>query len=340
MKVSVVVPAYDEQDSLAQLCEETVAAVAPLCDDWELIFVDDGSSDATFERIADLARSYSQVRGIRLSRNFGKSAAYRVGFDAADGDFVITLDGDLQDDPAEIPKLLAKLEEGHDLVAGWKQARMGNEPQKALPSRLFNLLLSWLFGLALHDSNCGFRAMRRAVAKNLDLHGGSYRFIPELAHVTGYRVAEVKVQHRLRAHGRSKYGPGRFWTGLVDMLAVRFVTAFRQRPLQFFGTVALPLFLLGGGLEVYVLYMKLAVGEPFARHLAALITGVLLLLVGVQIFVTGLIGEMMVAGEKGHRYAVRESLGFEEPRKHESTRPPSLIAPPLPGAAERRADRG
>lgn len=330
MKLSVVVPALDEQESLAQLCDELEAALSPLPHDYELIFVDDGSSDATFERIAELVRTRPAVRGIRLARNFGKSAAYRVGFDAADGDVVITLDADLQDDPAEIPKLLDALESGFDLVTGWKQSRMENEPQKALPSRVFNAMLSLLFGLQLHDSNCGLRAMRRSVARALDLRGGSYRFIPELAHVMGYRVTEVKVQHRPRTHGHSKYGPLRFWTGLVDMFAVRFVTAFRQRPLQFFGTLALPLLVLGGGLEIYVLYMKLVVGEPFARHLAALIIGVLLLLVGVQVVVTGLIGEMMAAlgaTSPGGRYAVRESLGFDEAPRHLSTRPPSLIAP-------------
>lgn len=324
MRFSFVIPAHDEQDSIEELHAEIAAVMHGITEDYEVIFVDDGSSDATFDRMAQLHYREARVRVIRLAANFGKAAAYQVGFEAAEGEIIVTMDADLQDDPAELPKLLTTLETGYDLVGGWKQSRLGNEPHKALPSRFFNLLIYALFGLRLHDSNCGYRVMRRQVAKTLDLYEGSYRFIPELAHARGYRVGEAPVEHRRRQHGHSKYGPMRFWTGMMDMFAVRFITGFRQRPLQFFGALAMPPLVAGVGLEVYVLYMKLVVGEPFAMHLAALIIGVLMLLLGVQIAVTGLVGEMLAANSPRQPHAVRAVLGLDETPVRASTRPPQL----------------
>ncbi len=237
MKYSVVISAYNEAESVEELYQELISAIEPLGETFEILFVDDGSTDGTGERLAELERRDRRVRLIRFVRNFGKSAAYSAAFRAVQGDIVVTLDGDLQDDPAEVPKLLAKLDEGNDLVVGWKMQRLEHEPRKTIPSRVFNALVRWTFGLDLRDSNSGFRVMRRAVAQSLHLYGDMYRFIPQLAFSKGFRVAEEGVSHRKRRYGESKYGPRRFWTGLLDLLTVRFITRFSQRPLHFLGTI-------------------------------------------------------------------------------------------------------
>jgi len=303
VRYSVVVPAYNEASSLDELCRELVTVLNGLGESYEVLIVDDGSYDDTPSRLRNLAGQYPAVQPVRLRRNFGKSAAYSAGFERARGEIIITMDADLQDDPSELPKLLARLDEGYDLVVGWKQGRLENEPSKTLASRLFNSLVHLLFGLHLHDSNCGFRVMRRAVAANLDLYGDMYRFIPELAYMRGFKVAEVGVAHRRRKHGRSKYGPTRFWTGVLDLLTVRFITGFTQKPLHFFGTAGLFPLLVGIALEVYVLVRKL-LGDQFREHIAAIIVGVLLIVVGVQLAATGLIGEMITAhGQRRGRVA-------------------------------------
>ena len=239
MKYSVVVSAFNEAESVGELYQELLSALEPLGESFEILFVDDGSTDGTGEKLAELERRDRRVRLIRFVRNFGKSAAYSAAFRAAQGDVVVTLDADLQDDPAEVPKLLTKLDEGNDLVVGWKMQRLEHEPRKTIPSRVFNALLRWSFGLDLRDSNSGSRVMRRAVAQSLHLYGDMYRFIPQLAFSKGFRVAEEGVAHRKRKFGESKYGPRRFWTGLLDLLTLRFITRFSQRPLHFLGTIGL-----------------------------------------------------------------------------------------------------
>ncbi|MEO0073332.1 MAG: glycosyltransferase family 2 protein [candidate division WOR-3 bacterium] len=304
IRYSLVVPVYNEAGSVRLLYEEITPVMLGLSQegesDYELIFVDDGSTDPTPREIAALAETDSRVRLVRLRHNLGKSAAYSAGFAAARGDVIVTLDGDLQDDPRFIPSLLDVLQQGFDLVVGWKQNRLENEPAKTLSSRIFNSLKRLVFGLRLHDSNSGFRAMRGTVARSLQLHGDMYRFIPELAARQGFRVTEIPVIHRRRRFGESKYGPGRFWTGLLDLLSVRFLTGYIHKPLHFFGTLGLLPLLVGLGLEFYVLVRKLF-GSRFQTHLAALIIGVLLIMVGVQLIAIGLIGEMIraVANERG-----------------------------------------
>ncbi len=303
--ISIVVPAYNEEDSIEPLFEE----VRGVFDDrvgepWEFIFVDDGSSDATVAKMYELAERDSRIRVVKFVRNFGKSAAYMAGFEQVRGDIVVTLDADLQDDPNEVPRLLSRLrEERWDLIVGWKQGRAGNEPHKALPSKVFNGLIAFLFGLRLHDSNCGFRVMRAEVAQSMDLYGDQYRFIPEFAHVKGFKVTEEGVNHRKRKFGKSKYGPKRFWTGLLDLITVRFITAFADRPLHFFGTFGLLPFFVGTGLEVYVLIAKL-LGGTFQGHVGAIIIGVLFLIMGFQCIITGLIGEMLSANQRARRFVV------------------------------------
>jgi dolichol-phosphate mannosyltransferase len=301
LRYSVVVPAFNEVESVAELFGELKVALPA---DAEFIFVDDGSYDGTGHRLDALAAQDPACRVLHLQRNSGKSAAYSAGFDAAKGDIVVTLDADLQDDPAELPRLLASLDHGSDLVVGWKQGRLGNEPAKTVPSRFFNRLIHLLFGLRLHDSNSGYRVMRRPVAQSLELYGDLYRFIPELAYLRGFRVVETPVQHRRRKYGRSKYGVTRFWTGVLDLLTVRFITGFTRKPLHFFGTLGLVPFTVGLGIETYVLVRKL-LGDTFQTHVAALVIGVLLITVGIQLVATGLVGEMIAASSRGRDYILR-----------------------------------
>jgi len=317
IRYSVVIPVCNEAESVAELHAELMPVLEKLCGGCEVLFVDDGSFDETPARLAAIAARDPRVRVISFRRNFGKSSAYMAGFEAAQGEVVVTMDSDLQDDPAELPKLLEQLGgdmtelpgdsdrvPGPDLVIGWKQGRLENEPTKTVPSRFFNRLVHLFFGLRLHDSNSGFRVMRRAVAASLELYGDLYRFIPELAFLRGFRVAEVGVRHRRRKHGRSKYGVTRFWTGVLDLVTVRFITGFTQKPLHFFGTLGLFPLLAGFGLEVYVLVRKF-MGDEFRTHLAALIIGVLLVVVGIQLIATGLIGEMITASSRRHHYIIR-----------------------------------
>jgi glycosyltransferase involved in cell wall biosynthesis len=311
MNYSAVISAYNEVESVEELYRELVSALETLGGSFEILFVDDGSTDGTGERLAELERRDRRVRLIRFVRNFGKSAAYAAAFKAVRGDLVVTLDADLQDDPAEIPRLLAKLEEGNDLVVGWKMQRLGNEPRKTIPSRIFNALLRWSFGLDLRDSNSGFRVMRRTVAQSLHLYGDMYRFIPQLAFSKGFAVAEEGVSHRRRRYGESKYGPRRFWTGLLDLLTIRFITRFSQRPLHFLGTIGLLPLVLGVLLEAYVLVCKLT-GESFQTHIAAIVIGVMLMLLGFQCIVTGLLGEMLSAQRPEASYVVAERSAATE----------------------------
>ena len=242
MNYSIIIPVFNEAASIPQLHDELSVAIKEVIasgnrkkkgaatDQYEIIFVDDGSTDGTTHLLRKLAMNDSHCRLIRLNRNHGKALAYTAGFDAALGQYVITLDGDLQDVPSEIPKILTKLvEDEFDLVVGWKSNRFENEPMKALPSKIFNRLKGTLFRLSLHDSNSGFRVMRREVAKSLNLHGGQYRFIPEIAQLSGFKVGEAPVHHRARLYGNSKYGPMRFWTGLIDMFSVWFMIALFRR---------------------------------------------------------------------------------------------------------------
>lgn len=310
--LSLVIPVFNEAESLEEFHRTLSEVLAEIGDDYEIIFVDDGSTDATPEVLARIHVADSKCGVVEFVRNFGKSAAYTAGFARARGQIVLTLDADLQDDPREIPRMLEMLAAGHDMVVGWKQSRIKNELGKALPSRLYNTLLRVLFGLKLHDCNCGFRAMRSEVAHSLALYGGTYRFIPILAQLQGFRVTEIPVQHHRRRFGKSSYGTLRFWTGLLDLLAVRFITAFRQRPLQFFGTLALPFIVTGVGLEVYVLLMKFAFGSALQTHIAALVTGAMLIVMSVQIMATGLIGEMLAAETRSSTFVVARSLGEAE----------------------------
>ncbi len=299
--LTFVVPALNEAESLPRLFDEIRESCRAVGRTFEVIVVDDGSTDGTVDAVRAARAQDDRIRLVSFTRNFGKAAAYTAAFQRARGDLVVTMDADLQDDPAELPKLLAELDR-NDIVVGWKIARMGNEPGKTLPSRVFNAMNRLVFGVSFRDQNSGYRVMRREVARELDLSGDNYRFIPQLAHLAGFRVGEVGVVHRKRVFGVSKYGLTRFWTGMLDLLTVGFLARFRHRPLHFFGTVGLVPIGIGVGLLVYVLAMKLA-GDNFSQHLAALIIGVTSLLIGVQSVLIGLVAELLAA-PRGDRYIV------------------------------------
>lgn len=308
MELSFVLPVFDETDSLTELHAELARVLDKKAGPAEMIFIDDGSRDDSAEIITGLADRDQRVRLLRLQSHMGKSAAYSAGFDAARGRIIVTMDTDLQDDPGELPKLLAELERGFDLVVGRKLDRFDNEPVRTMNSRVYNLLTRWFFSTRLHDHNSGYRVMRREVARSLELYGDFHRFIPQLSALRGYRVTEVGVLHRRRRHGRSKYGPLRFWTSLMDLLTVRFIAGFSQKPLHFFGTLGLIPLLAGFGLELYVLIRKL-MGGLFRTHVAAIVSGALLIMVGIQLAATGLIGEMLTSQSMKRRYLLKSPSG-------------------------------
>jgi glycosyltransferase involved in cell wall biosynthesis len=290
--ISVVVPVHNEERSVALLYDELSSALEPLDRDWEAIFVDDGSTDGSFAALTRLHAAAENVRVVRLRRNFGKAAALVAGFDQARGDTIVTLDGDLQDDPAEIPRLLAKLDEGFDLVTGWKTRRRDPLSRRVL-SRIFNSVTSRLSGVRLHDMNCGLKAYRAEVVHGLRIYGELHRFVPVLAHYRGFRIAELPVNHRPREHGRSRYGVERYLRGFLDLLTVSFIGRYRQRPLHLFGGLGLALGLAGIAILVYLTVVK-AMGHAIGQR-PLLTLGVLLVVVGMQFFSLGLISEMITS---------------------------------------------
>jgi glycosyltransferase involved in cell wall biosynthesis len=298
--ISVVIPVHDEERSVALLYDELRSALEPVGKDWEAIFVDDGSTDGTFAALTRLHSEMENVRVVRLRRNFGKAAALVAGFDQARGDTVVTIDGDLQDDPAEIPRLLAKLDEGFDLVTGWKTRRRDPLSRRIL-SRVFNTVTSRFSGVRLHDMNCGLKAYRAEVVHGLRLYGELHRFIPVLAHYRGFRIAELPVNHRPREHGSSRYGIERYLRGFLDLLTVSFIGRYRHRPLHLFGGLGFALATIGIGILVYLTVDK-ALGHAIGGR-PLLTLGVLLVVVGMQFFSLGLISEMITSH---HEERVRE----------------------------------
>jgi dolichol-phosphate mannosyltransferase len=290
--ISVVVPVHDEERSVALLYDELRSALEPLHAQWEVIFVDDGSTDGTFSALTRLHNSEQNVRVVRLRRNFGKAAALVAGFDQAHGETVVTIDGDLQDDPAEIPRLLAKLDEGFDLVTGWKTHRRDPISRRLL-SRVFNRVTSAFSGVRLHDMNCGLKAYRAEVVRGLRLYGELHRFIPVLAHYRGFRIAELPVNHRPREHGRSRYGVERYLRGFLDLLTVSFIGRYRHRPLHLFGGLGLALGAIGSAILIYLTVVK-ALGHAIGQR-PLLMLGVLLVVIGMQFFSLGLISEMITS---------------------------------------------
>ena len=300
--LTIVVPVFNEVESLPPLCQKLDEVLSGLVLASEIVFVDDGSTDGTFDVIADLARQYSpRVRAIRFRRNYRKAAALAAGFQEARGEVIVTMDGDLQDDPDEIPNLLKALEEV-DLVSGWKKER--RDPlSKRLPSKLFNMVTSIVSGVRLHDFNCGLKAYRREVAEDAlpYLYGELYRYLPAIAHWSGYRVSELPVHHHPRQFGRSKFGSKRLLHGLLDLMSITFVVRFMTTPMHVFGTLGLLCGIAGGGIGGYITYLWLQTGTIQHRQ-PLLMLGMLLIIVGIQLFSTGLLGDMLASmNQRGGR---------------------------------------
>jgi len=297
--LSVVVPVFNERDSITDLLGEILAACARLGGSSEVIFVDDGSTDGSAELLEGLAAEQPGVRLVKLRRNFGKSAALQAGFEQTRGEAVVTMDGDGQDDPAEIPALVARLGDGYDIVSGWKRER--RDPLlKRYPSLFFNRVTARFSGLALHDFNCGLKAYRGAAVRSLDLYGEQHRFIPVIGFQRGWRVSELAVNHRPRLHGRSKFGPERYVRGFLDLMTVLFIGRYQYRPLHLFGSLGLVLLFIGVIVSA-VLSVQWLGGEAIGRR-PLLLLGVLLIVVGIQLLTLGLIGEMIAATRQDVRH--------------------------------------
>ena len=290
MKLSIVIPVYNEVESIERLYLEIVQSIDT--SEYEIIFIDDGSTDGSSEKIVELIQKNQKLKLIQFYRNYGKSAALSEGFKQADGEYVITMDADLQDDPSEIKNLIIKLEEGYDLVSGWKKNR--KDPlSKRIPSKLFNFITRLFTSVKIHDFNCGIKIYRKSVIKTLEIYGGRHRYIPALAGQKKFKITEIVVNHRAREFGITKYGGRRFFHGFFDLISVIFLSRYIQSPLYFFGQLGLLSFMSGFSIEGYILYLKYVLKEPFATHIALLIFGVLLIFIGIQFFSIGLIGEMI-----------------------------------------------
>jgi len=302
--LSVVVPLYNEEHSVETLYGEIAAALEPAGEPFEVIFVDDGSTDNSLGVLTLLHAETTNVVVVQLRRNFGKAAALQAGFLEAKGDIVVTIDADLQDDPAEIPQLLAKLDEGFDLVSGWKSRR--NDPwTRRLLSRVFNWATAVVSGVRLHDVNCGLKAYRAEALRGIRLYGELHRFIPVLAAYRGFRIAEIPVHHRPRQHGRSRYGLNRYLRGLFDLVTVTFMGRYRHRPLHLFGGVGLLMGLAGFVILLYLTAIKIGGAAIGQRPLLTL--GVLLVVVAIQLISLGLVSEL-ITSQHEERMGERERM--------------------------------
>jgi glycosyltransferase involved in cell wall biosynthesis len=311
-KLSIVVPVYNEVGNVASLHEAIAAARDDLEPSAEIILVNDGSTDGTEQALDELAASDDRVLVAHLRRNFGQSAAMAAGFDLARGDIVIAMDADLQNDPADIPLLLDTLAGGHDVVSGWRKDRKDPWLTRRLPSNVANWLISRMTGVHLHDYGCSLKAYRREVLEDIRLYGDMHRFIPALAHWAGARIAEVPVAHHPRRSGRSKYGLGRIWRVLLDLLTVKFLLSYSTKPIQVFGAWGLGAGLLGLVICVYLTVLKLALGAEIGGR-PLLLLGILLIFIGGQFITLGLLAELQARTYYEARgrpiYALRRVVG-------------------------------
>jgi glycosyltransferase involved in cell wall biosynthesis len=304
-KISIIIPLLNEEESLNLLAAEIRKGVKPVQLDFEVIFVDDGSTDNSLKVIKEIARGDKKFKYISFQKNFGKAAALQTGFRNATGDVVITMDADLQDDPNEINNLVKKLEEGYDLVSGWKKKR--HDPFiKKHTSKIFNFFTRMFSGVKIHDMNCGLKAYRKAVVDSINIYGELHRFIPFLAKWEGFTISEVPVKHQQRLYGKTKYGISRFFKGFIDLLTVTFITRYVKRPMHLFGFLGAFSFLLGFVVNGYLSYERIFMNKALSNR-PMLFLGMLLIIVGVQFFSVGLLGEMMVHNFQSEReYTIKD----------------------------------
>jgi len=304
MKISVVIPVFNEEGSIKELYGQISTALKNQ-KKYEIIFINDGSSDKSEKAIIDLSNEDKRVKLISFYRNFGKSAALSEGFKYASGEIIITMDADLQDDPNEISNLISKLDKGYDLVSGWKQKRY--DPwTKTFPSKIFNFVTRILTGVNIHDFNCGLKAYRSSVIKSIEVFGGRHRYIPALAGQMNFSVSEIVVNHRPRIYGETKYGGSRIFHGFFDLLTILFLNKYTQQPLHFFGSIGLATFTAGFFVELMVIYYKFVLLEPFSKHIALLLLGVILIIIGIQFFSIGLLGEIIARFSQGKEDRIKD----------------------------------
>jgi glycosyltransferase involved in cell wall biosynthesis len=312
--LSVVIPAYNEEENIPILYEKLKKVLDSLGEDYEIIFVDDGSTDGTYQRLKQLAEKDSRLKVIRFKRNYGQTAAMSAGFEHAKGDVIITLDADLQNDPEDIPILLEKLKEGYHVVSGWRKDRKDPFLSRRLPSMIANWLISKITGVHLHDYGCTLKAYKAEVVKDLELFGDMHRFLPALTKRRGAKITEVVVRHHPRMFGKSKYGIGRTVRVLLDIMLVKFLNEYINKPLYMFGGVGFLLFALGLLSLFYLIFLKLFFEESIGRR-PLLILSVLLILAGIQLISTGLLAELLIRiyyrTKDAKPYVIQEKINFE-----------------------------
>lgn len=314
--LSIVIPIHNEEHSILPLYDRLTAVLEPLGHPYEILFVDDASSDRSYELLANLIETDAHLKIIRLRRNFGQTAALSAGFHEAKGEVIIAMDGDLQHAPEDIPALLGKIQEGYDIASGWRKNRIDNAISRKIPSRIANWLMAKASGLELHDFGTTFKAYRAEVLKDVNLYGELHRFIPALASFYGARVAEVPIQNTPRIAGGSHYGISRTFRVLFDIITIKFLLKYMTRPMHFFGSFGLAGLVLGGGIMTFLLGKKLLGYEIVMEHGPLMIAGGLLLLGGIMMFSTGLIGELMMRtyfeSQDRRIYAVRDILSRKQ----------------------------
>lgn len=315
LNTSVIIPVYNEEESTKELFSKIKSALDGLQKTYEVIYVDDGSDDKTFDVLKDLALENRQLKVISFKRNFGKSAALAAGFEAANGEVVFTMDGDLQYDPAEIPAFLAKMQEGYDLVVGWQADKYRKMIKKKIASKIFNKLTYLLTGVKIHDSNCCFKAFKYEVVKSLKVHGELHRYIPALAYWQGYKIAEIKIGYYPRKYGKSKYyGLGRIFKGFLDLITVKFLMAYLTKPIHFFGQMGIFMLFAGFLFGVATILYKFVFNFPLQSSQLPLLT-VFFIVIGIQFILMGLLAEILIRiyyEPRGNLpYAVKDKINFE-----------------------------
>ena len=313
--LSIVIPIYNEEENLPILYEKLKEVLDKLGKNYEIIFVNDGSTDRSWEIIKQLAEKDPHVVGVNFRRNYGQTAAMSAGFDMARGEVIITMDGDLQNDPTDIPRLLEEMDKGYDIVSGWRKDRKDAFISRTLPSRIANWLISKVTGVHLHDYGCSLKAYKADVAKNLDYYGEMHRFLPALAKPVGAKVTELPVKHHPRMYGKSKYGISRTFKVILDLFLVKFLLDYRTKPLRVFGGTGLILFTIGSLILLYLVFVKLFMGEDIGNR-PLLIFGTLLVLSGIQLISTGIVAELITRtyyeSQNKRPYLIKEVVSSED----------------------------